>query len=160
MNISYFLPSFARLRLYTYPKPTEHAVREDCFWTAMNFFNEQPDDGFFDPEYTQKILKTDYAQVPAGEKQFGDVLLLLASDRRALHMCVNIADDVVFTKNGFNTVQPWVLMKLSEMLASYEAERPFDVVIYRRRVAPRLSTAGFSSAPGISPRQPPRALEQ
>jgi hypothetical protein len=140
LNVSYFLPPFARTRLYTYPHPRDPQVmRQDCFWTAMNFFNTTPDDGFFQPDYTQRVLARDYARVRDGTRQFGDVLLLLRKDQQALHMCVYLADDVVFTKNGANTQQPWVLMKLPHMLGEYEKDKPFDIVTYRRINAPPMS---------------------
>jgi hypothetical protein len=135
IDVSFFMPAFARLRLYTYPRPDNaNAIREDCFWTAMNFRNEEPDNRFFDPNETQRALRTEYDRIDAGGREFGDVLLLLGPGNEALHMCVFIADDVVFTKNGFNALQPWVLMKLEEMLGSYENERPFQIVTYRPRV--------------------------
>jgi len=146
INISYFLPPFARLRLYTYPNPSDpNIVRQDCFWSSMNFFNSAPDDGFFNPDHTRKVLKSDYTRNPAGPRQFGDLLLLLGRGEEALHMCVHIADDVVFTKNGANTQQPWVLMKLPEMLGSYETLKPFQIVTYRRKT-PRTNSLVISSA--------------
>lgn len=147
INVSYFLPPFARLRLYTYPNPRDpNIVREDCFWSAMNFFNTTPDDGYFNPDYTRKTLLSDCTKVD-GAKKFGDLLMLLGHDGQALHMCVYLADDVVFTKNGANTQQPWVLMRISEMLAEYEKDKPFQIVTYRRKTPPALGTAGqFSSA--------------
>jgi hypothetical protein len=64
----------------------------------------------------------------------------------ALHMCAYIADDVVFTKNGANIQQPWVLMKLSEMLSSYEKDKPYEIYTYRRNTPPPLGSAlEFSS---------------
>lgn len=134
INIGYFLPTFARLRLYTFPRVEDpKSIRQDCFWTAMNFFNERPDDRFFNSEETIRTLHSDYVQVKDSPMEFGDVLLLLSKRNEALHMCVYIADDVVFTKNGFNTLQPYVLMKLDEMLAWYEADQPFEVRAYRRK---------------------------
>ena len=147
-NLSFFLPPFARLRLYTYPNPRDpNVTHEDCFWSAMNFFNSEPDNGFFDPEYIQKVLRSDYARVRDGSQQYGDVLMLLGRENKALHMCVYVADDVIFTKNGMNTQQPWVLMKLPEMLGEYELEKPFVINVYRRtKPAPITSTHEFSSA--------------
>ena len=148
MNISFFMPPFARLRLYTYPNPRDpNIAHEDCFWSAMNFFNTEPDNGFFNSDYLQKVLRTDYARVRDGSRQYGDVLMLLGRNNKALHMCVQVADDVIFTKNGMNTQQPWVLMKLSEMLGEYELEKPFEIVVYRRtKPVPISSTHEFSSA--------------
>jgi hypothetical protein len=139
VNVTFFLPPFARLRLYTYPAPRDPDIlRQDCFWSAMNFFNSTPDDNFFNPEYTQKVLRSEYARIADGSHQFGDLLLLLSADQQALHMCVHIADDAVFTKNGANTQQPWVLMKLSEMLGGYESQKPFEIITYRRKTPPPL----------------------
>ena len=139
LNLSYLLPAFARLRLYTYPNPHDRDVaREDCFWSSMNFFNTMPDNRFFNPEHTQKVLDADYARVRDESRRFGDLLMLTSANNQALHMCVFIADDMVFTKNGANTQQPWVLMKLPEMLGQYEKAKPFQVRVYRRRAPPPL----------------------
>ena len=147
INVSYFLPPFARLRLYTYPNPADtNILRQDCFWSSMNFFSHTPDNGFFDPEYTRKVLTTDYSRVRDSSRQLGDILLLRSKEGMALHMCVYIADDVVFTKNGAHTQQPWVLMKLSEMLSSYEKEKPYEIFTYRRNSPVPLGSAlEFSS---------------
>lgn len=148
LNISYFLPPFARLRLYTYPDPRDtNIIRQDCFWSAMNFFNTTPDNGFFKPERTRQVLKSDYARVGDGSRRFGDLLLLLSTNDEALHMCVYLADDVVFTKNGANMQQPWVLMRLPEMLGHYEAEKPYQIIVYRRTTpAPNSALQTFSFA--------------
>lgn len=139
LNLSYLLPPFARLRLYTYPSPHHRDIaRQDCFWSSMNFFNTTPDNHFFEPEYTQKVLDADYARVRDESRRFGDLLLLTSANNQALHMCVFIADDVVFTKNGANTQQPWVLMRLPEMLSHYEREKPFQIRVYRRTTPPPL----------------------
>lgn len=141
LNISYFLPPFARLRLYTYPDPRDpNILRQDCFWTGMNFFNGAPDNGFFNPEYTRAALQSDYARVRDQSKQFGDLLMLVSKDEQALHLCVYLADGVVFTKNGADIQQPWVLMKLEEMLGEYESARPYDIVTYRRKTPPPISS--------------------
>ena len=48
-------------------------------------------------------------------------------------MCVYLADEVVFTKNGRDKIEPWVLMKLPDMLAWYKAKEPVQVAVYRAR---------------------------
>jgi len=147
INLSYLLPPFARLRLYTYPNPRDRDIaRQDCFWSSMNFFHATPDSRFFDPMHTQKILETEYTRVRDDSRRFGDLLMLISADHQALHMCVFIADDVVFTKNGANTQQPWVLMKLPEMLGHYEKDKPFQVRIYRRHSPPPGTVQEVSSA--------------
>ena len=140
INISYFLPSFARLRLYTYPRPDDATgLQQDCFWSAMNFFNETPDNRLFDATFKDQQLLTEYYRVPEKEKQFGDLLMLLSPHRDALHMCVYLADEVVFTKNGANAIQPWVLMKVPEMLAIYQRLKPYEIVFYRRKNRPPVA---------------------
>lgn len=139
INLSYLLPHFARLRLYTYPNPRDRDIaRQDCFWSSMNFFNAVPDNRFFSAEQTQQVLETEYTRVRDDTRRFGDLLMLTSANNQALHMCVYIADDVVFTKNGANTQQPWVLMHLPEMLSQYDREKPFQVRVYRRHSPPPL----------------------
>src|SRR5262249_10623525 len=149
INVSYFFPPFARLRLYMYPQPSDaNAAHEDCFWSAMNFFNEKPDDRLYDPSYKDRTLTSEYVRVKESERQCGDLLMLLGTNKTALHMCVYVADEVVFTKNGANAVQPWVLMKIPEMLGIYDRLRPFQMVYYRRKVIPQFTTGSYpSSAP-------------
>jgi len=132
--ISYLLPPFARLHLYTYPNLAvdPSAPREDCFWTAMNFFNEQPDPQFFDPDKVCRALKSDYYQ-PQDELAFGDVIVLADAHDKPVHMCVYLADDVVYTKNGIGTLQPWVLMKLPDLMKDYVAKAAVRMLVYRAK---------------------------
>lgn len=136
ISIVNFLPPFARVRLHTFPNPAvDHTpVPPDCFWTAMNFFNQEPDDRFFNPDHTRKVLATEYDRV-SGEREFGDLILLHTADGFALHMCVYIEDDFVFTKNGAGPFQPWVFQKMSEMIAQYPSEKPLQLAVYRRKTA-------------------------
>jgi hypothetical protein len=133
VNISFFFPTFARLRLYTYPDRTKAmAARKDCFYTAMNFFNESPDYRFLNSDQIQAALNQDYTQVQS-DWTFGDVILLKDASNFAVHMCVYIADQVVFTKNGANLISPWVLMRTSDMLREYRSEKDLTVVVYRKK---------------------------
>jgi len=133
INVHYLLPPFARKRLYTYAPASTDATksRMNCFWTALNFFNEQPDERFLDPENVYCALRTEY-HVPEGEREFGDVLCLMDAKDRPVHMCVYIADDVVFTKNGNDNRQPWVLMKICDMLVEYPCTPEVKMVTLRR----------------------------
>jgi len=138
MNISYLLPTFPRLRLYTYPEDWDDATaaRQDCFYTSMNFFNETPDTNFFDSAYSRKFLNSKYEPVN-GDPVFGDVIALFDDKGDAIHTCVYIADDFVFTKNGINEAQPWVLMRMSDMfLIYYHGEQSGPVLFLRRKDLP------------------------
>jgi hypothetical protein len=135
MNISYLLPTFARLRLYTYPEAWNDATasQQDCFFTAMNFFNETPDTNFFGSAYSRKVLDSEYEPV-TGEPTLGDVITLFNDRGDAVHTCVYIADDFVFTKNGINSAQPWVLMRMADMLLIYYNES--GRILFLRRKNP------------------------
>lgn len=136
ISIVNLLPPFARQRLHTYPSPAldKTPVPPDCFWSAMNFFNSEPDNRFFDPDHIRKVLATEYSRVE-GAREFGDLILLHDQTGQALHQCVFIADDVVFTKNGAGVLSPWVLQKLSDMMAQYPSDQPLHQVVYRRKSA-------------------------
>ena len=134
INISYVLPIFARARLYTFANDsTDPALtKENCFWTAMNFFNDKPDPQFFSAKNTKRVLDTDYYKTQSAPA-YGDLLLLSDSAGQPIHLCVYLADDVVFTKNGGDYMQPWVLMKIPDMLAYYNAKEPAQVTVYRSK---------------------------
>jgi hypothetical protein len=120
MDIIHLLPSMARRYLYTYP-PMELAIMgrmPDCHWTSLNFFNHWPKQYFLDTRLAASHVLENYTQIqPAYE--FGDVLMFLDDQGQAIHSCVYIADDIVFTKNGENLVAPWLLMKLEDVRSIY-----------------------------------------
>jgi hypothetical protein len=120
ISISHLLPPFAGLRLYTYPYTSKDssAARQDCFFTALNFFNEMPDTNLCNAAYVEQVLRTQYSPVKRAPT-FGDVVLLATEKGEFVHACVYIADDFVFSKNGAAPEQPWVLMKMADMLALY-----------------------------------------
>src|SRR6185436_17026471 len=135
MNVSYFLPEFARLRLYTYPYAwSDSSVsKQDCFFTSMNFFNATANTNFFDRAYTARALESDYVRIEQGPS-FGDVVALSNSASEIIHTCVYIADNFVFTKNGVNPEQPWVLMKMPDMLMLYyPIDKSGHISFLRRR---------------------------
>ena len=134
ISIGYLLPEFARVRLDTFPSAWEEkqAKDEDCFWTSMNFFREQPDMSFLDPANVRKALQ-DGCQAVHGGPEFGDLVTVINDHGDAIHMCVFIAEDFVFTKNGKNPLQPWVIMKIPDMLLSFASDPPPKIVIFRQK---------------------------
>jgi len=133
INIVALLPPFARLRLYTFDSTNEVAGAErDCFWTAMNFYNDPPDARLFDSAYALSRLSQDYAPA-ASPRQLGDLLVLVDDSGRTVHACVFIAADFVFTKNGADYLQPWVLMTIPDMLARYATDQPAQLHTLRRK---------------------------
>jgi hypothetical protein len=134
IDVAHLLPRFARARLFTYPTVADHAgdANYDCHWTSLNFFNDVPDDRFADAGFVQTTLEQQYAPVN-GPHQLGDILVFFRADGKAIHSCVYIADDVVFTKNGSSQVMPWMLMDLADVIAFYPAEPPPVVRAFRRK---------------------------
>jgi hypothetical protein len=132
-SILYFLPPFARERLYTYPLPSQPGdPAMDCHWTTMNFFNETPDNRFSDPGYTIACLKTNFYQI-AEPNAYGDRIFLVDKNGNAIHSAVYLADDIVFTKNGDTFAQPWMLMHLKDLLDEYTTDEPPGIVVYRNK---------------------------
>jgi hypothetical protein len=133
VSILYFLPPFARQRLYTNPLPSQPGDPVmDCHWSTMNFFNEKPDNGFSDPTYTVQFLLTHFYRIGTPSK-YGDRIFLMNSHGDAIHSAVYLADDIVFTKNGAGSDQPWMLMHLKDMLAKYSVDGPPALFVYRNK---------------------------
>jgi hypothetical protein len=133
VSLVYFLPPFARERLYTYPLPPragEPAM--DCHWSSLNFFNEQPEARFGDPGYAGAFLSKNYYPVQK-PSVYGDVIVLTDAKNNGVHSAVYIADDIVFTKNGNNHLQPWMLMRLNKLVAKYASKGAVHTTVYRHR---------------------------
>jgi hypothetical protein len=138
IDIAHLLPPFARQRIYTYPQPADDTgtAKEDCHWTSVNFFNNRPTPVFFNPEETARFMKANYSEIGSGTKsaQFGDVICLVTSQDIVVHSAVYIADDILFSKNGAGLNQPWIYVKLEDMLPHYMiSNETLKVVTYRRK---------------------------
>jgi hypothetical protein len=134
VSILYLLPPMARERLFTSPLPPTPGLERlpDCHWTALNFFNATPDPRMGDNAYASRHITENYYQV-ASPGIAGDLLLLLDDQNRVIHSSVYIAGDVVFTKNGINYAQPWVLMHERDLVGTFSAINPVKVAYFRRK---------------------------
>lgn len=135
INIIALLPSFARERLYNHAYANDGALghKEDCFWTAFNFFSQYPDNSLNDMEHLSKVLERDYYKISEPTK-LGDIVLIVDDRGQAIHAANYIADDIVFTKNGMNFTQPWILGTLSDLLETYKIKSTkIDVAYFRRK---------------------------
>jgi hypothetical protein len=130
----YLLPKFARDRLYTYPFGENSGdPAMDRHWTTMNFFNEIPDNRFADAQYAAAFLQTNFYRI-AQPGLLGDRVFLVDEHGNAIHSAVYIADDIVFTKNGNNFTQPWTLMRLDHLSATYSRlETTPRMIVYRSK---------------------------
>jgi hypothetical protein len=136
LDISHVLTTFSRSRLYSFPEPSEDPQiwRRDCGWTALNFFANTPDDSLSDPRNAAVVLQRDYDRVisPA----FGDIAALVDEKDDSVHLATYLADGLMFTKNGYHRTQPWMLMKLEDLVAHYSINRARDLDVWyfhRRR---------------------------
>jgi hypothetical protein len=129
VSLMYFLPPFARSRLYTYPLPPQPGDPiMDCHWTTFNFSNLEPDNRYNDTRYTVDYIQKNFYQI-AAPSIYGDILLFTDGRGDIKHSAVFLADDLAYTKYGNNYRQPWVIVRLSDMQAMYPALKP----VYMRR---------------------------
>lgn len=129
--VTLLLPTFAKSRLYRYSRAGDPAF-PSCHYTAMNFFNEEPDNRFLDLGEAAKVLARDYVVV-TNDFRLGDIILLMRNSREAIHSCNYIADRIVFTRNGGNWAQPWMLTTLDALIDFYSYPDPVTVKVVRRR---------------------------
>jgi len=133
LSLFYLLPKFARDRLYTFPLPPQPGEPTmDCHWSTFNFSSETPDNRLNDPNYAVQFIRNNYYQI-AAPSIYGDVVLLMNDRQEVKHSAVYLADDIVFTKNGNNYRQPWMLMHIPDLLATYPASPPMRVIYMRRK---------------------------
>jgi hypothetical protein len=133
VDVAQLLPPFARARLDTYPADPGPYLNGlyDCHWTSLNFWNDAPDVRLTDARFVSTRLRDDFHPIEA-PTQLGDLVMLTRPDGNAIHSAIFVAAGVVFTKNGSNVAAPWVLMKLDELLAYYDAGTPVRVLTFRR----------------------------
>ena len=134
MDISHLLPPIPRRRLYTYPTP-DLAVRgrmPDCHWTSLNFFALTPQDQYLDLRLAANRVMEGYAQISL-PGELGDVLVFLNPEGGAIHSCVYLADDLVYTKNGENGLSPWVIMRVGDLTDIYLRGPGYRAQYYRRK---------------------------
>src|SRR5262249_34363751 len=119
------LPDFVRDHLYSHPFASldDKSVKQDCFWSAFNFFCDPPDNHFNDMGYVRQVLDRDYYQIQE-PSQLGDLIFLASSDESVIHAAAYLADDLVFTKNGEDHRQPWILMHMQDMFDTYAVKYP------------------------------------
>ena len=138
VDVEMFLPPLADSLLYSYPqKRAGLPAQPNCVWSSMNFFNTQPDNRFLEERFTGEVLNSQYRVVPKADA-FGDILMLYkpAPDggMDMIHMCVHVADNIVFTKNGGDVYAPWVLMRLPDVLALFAPETALQTAVFRRKI--------------------------
>lgn len=132
ISMLYLLPPLARQKLYTTPSPpVEGEKMPDCHWTALNFFNRTIDPRMSDNAFASRFINENFYEV-AKPGIAGDLVLLVNPAGQVVHSAVYLAHDIVFTKNGINFAQPWIMMHIGDMQGNFSALEPVKVAYFRR----------------------------
>jgi hypothetical protein len=135
LDLVHLLPALPRKLINSYP-PLElamHGRMPDCHWSSLNFFNYEPREYYLDTRLAASYVLENFVQI-AAPYRFGDVLFFMdATLSKAFHSCVFIADDIVFTKNGDNAANPWILSHLSDLEQIYLSSNGGRIQGYRRK---------------------------
>lgn len=136
LDLVHLLPPLARKLLYTYPdlSMVVEGKLPDCHWTALNFFNNNPQTIYLEELFAASGLLTDFDMIDEPYK-FGDLLVFVTSEMNAFHSCVYLAADIVYTKNGRSLFAPWIALHLSDVMRLYsEADgKPLRVQGFRKK---------------------------
>ena len=136
IDIIHLLPAFARDHLYRYPRITtgdlDKGLLANCLWSALNFFAVVPDDRFTDVNAALTSLRNDYYVVQT-DAQLGDVVAFLDEDGDLFHVAVQVADGLVFSKNGTSPMAPWAFQTVDQLKGYYRARSANPRLIYHRR---------------------------
>ncbi len=137
LDLIHMLPPLARKCLNSYPS-LEMGIRgrmPDCHWTSLNFFNHEPHEIYLDLRLTSSYIEQNFEEAERPWR-LGDVFLFVSDDgTQAMHSCVFIADDIVFTKNGGAATRPWTLSRLKDLEEIYQVGTGFQIKPMRRKRA-------------------------
>jgi hypothetical protein len=130
IELTRLLPPFARARANTFP--ASDAPTFDCFWTALHFLVQgEPDLGLYSAAEFSRRLSLTHDPIALSEVTLGDVLVLRPPGGPPLHAVNYVASGLVFSKNGASSRRPFILMRLSDVLALYPLAT--DLQAWRRR---------------------------
>ena len=129
LDVVELLPPLPCAQLYTFPIPQNPlngpVVKQDCMWTSFNFFRDIPNPKFNDSNFLLETLKSDYYPVTS-DPRYGDLVMFSTPDTRFIHSAVFIADNIVFTKDGDNILNPWKFSTIEELMEIYSYSVPPD----------------------------------
>ena len=135
LDLVHLLPPLPRKVLYTYPDVSMavEGVLPDCHWTALNFFNYNPETLYLDEFFAASRLMSGFDQIQPPYR-FGDVLVFVTEEMNAHHSCIYIASDIVYTKNGRSLYAPWTMLHLRDVESTYPdfEGKPLRIQGFRR----------------------------
>jgi hypothetical protein len=120
------LPPFARERYGTFPN---RDTRFDCFWTALNFFSPTGEGGALLDSDAFDATTARWTQVPLDQLRFGDVLVFRTEAGATVHAAVYLAEDLLFSKDGWTMHRAWELVRIARERAVYHTAP--RIVAYR-----------------------------
>lgn len=126
------LPQFVRDRLYRYRRQSDPDLA-NCHFSAMNFFNDTPDNTFTSLVRCAETIQADYVPVTDDNLQLGDLIVFMPNSSEIVHSCNYVAGNIVFTKNGSAQGQPWVLADLKETEGFFSVGEPVVRRVLRKR---------------------------
>jgi NlpC/P60 family len=138
LDISYLLPDFARIRLNTFPdiRLSADGVNRDCHWSSLNFYSSEPNNQFAEKRGMQKELRETYEET--GEPaRFGDIVFFEQRSGTFIHSAVYLAANLVFTKNGSQLNQPWIIMDIDNLREFYNIALHDELTthVWRKRLS-------------------------
>jgi hypothetical protein len=120
LDILHLLPPLARKLVNSYP-PLELAINgrmPDCHWSSLNFFNYEPRGYYLDSRLASSHVLQNFDRCEPPYR-FGDTIFFMSATGEAFHSCVFIADDLVFTKNGDNPANAWIMTRMGDIKQVY-----------------------------------------
>lgn len=144
LDIIHLLSPIEREFLNTYFTPAGPSLTPSCFWAAFNFGAETSDDRFLvlpgvwsdHEKLAGEELAAKFESLPA-PAQLGDIIAYRRKGQiPVVHVCVFVADGLVYTKNGPTFSQPWSLSRLEDIDELYLTGPGMERVYFRRRPEP------------------------
>lgn len=138
IDVAHLLPPRPSGALMSFPLPSTNPedLHKDCHWTALNFFRDPPDARYSNKDEVRQAYINDYYPV-LSDPRYGDILIIKKPDGSIIHSAVVIADDVVYTKNSNLFRDPFILMRIPDMMTEFRAQvgedESLSVAFYRNK---------------------------
>lgn len=144
LDTIHLLSPIEREFVNTYFTPEGPSLTPSCFWAAFNFGAERPDDRFLvvpgmwteHQAMAWQELQANFERLPA-PAWVGDIIgYRRRGAAEVIHVCVFVADGIVFTKNGATFSKPWHLARVEDIDELYLTGPDTEKVYFRRRLSP------------------------
>ncbi|MBP6602463.1 MAG: hypothetical protein KA250_11700 [Verrucomicrobiales bacterium] len=136
IDVAHLLPATPRQYVNRFPDLANGITGRypDWFWTCYNFFRFSPRDVYADSGERANLMDREF-DLALPPYEYGD-MIVFNSGGRAIHGCIYIAEDIVFTKNGSDMFTPWCLMKIQDVVAYHDIKGDITLTLFRKRPLP------------------------